>query len=340
MKRYPLVGYFLILTGAIIALYPQLRMHGAAIMTPYSQDECLNLEKNLAIQSQVTLTPNSSFSIDPAKTISLNSSTQKNRTYTDNTYIDYLAERALREAESAALKSTRSFMKEMMSPVEGNDNSFAEKLYSIGANARSLFKSESDYRDYVSKRFLEEITQNIDIKKNLDAVAFEYTDRLKRIAQIVAIESGLDVTNLPSITNITFKGLDGVLCKESWESTAQLSSTIQDQSKQGTDVQIVLCEIGLLMPTTLIVDLAIGLGFDTVANSFRDPVGKVAIDSHQASEALAERICFGSNQYQGIYSYLLDIAHDQNSQLRDALRESEACSSEKDINTFFETDHE
>jgi hypothetical protein len=230
-------------------------------------------------------------------------------------------------------------MKEMMAPVEANDHSFAEKLYSIGANARAISKSESEYRDYVTKRFYEELTRSTDIQKNLDAIAFEYLNRLDRIAQQISIESGLDVTNLPPVT-LTITEFDRLLRAEVRKAVGQASSTMQHQSRQGAIIQTVSFGIGLLMPTTFVVDLAIGLGIDTAADSFRDPVGQVAIDSHRAAEQLAERICFGTDQHQGLYAALLDIAHYQNGQLRETLRQSEAMSTPESMDAVFGGDHE
>ena len=232
-----------------------------------------------------------------------------------------------------------SFMKEMMAPLEANDHSFAEKLYSIGANAKAVTKNESEYRDYVSKRFYEELTRGTDIQASLDAIAYEYLNRLDRIAQQISIESGLDVANVPPVT-LTITDFDKILREEIRESVGQTTSTMQHQSRQGMAIQSVSFGIGLLMPTAFLVDLAIGMGIDTAANSFRDPVGAVAIDSHREAEQLAQRICFGTNQHQGLYAALLDIAHYQNGQLCETLRHSDAISEPVSLNAVFGDEHE
>ena len=110
---------------------------------------------------------------------------------------------------------------------------------------------------------------------------------------------------------------------------------MQKQARQGAAIQTVSFGIGLLMPTWFVVDLAIGLGIDTVADSFRDPVAQVAIDSHQAAEQLAERICFGTDQQQGLYAAFLDIASYQDRQLREILSTSIEASAPESLDAIF-----
>lgn len=337
MKRHQYIGLLLLLTGTGIALYPKF-CGNTPVSTPttvYRDDHGQQIDA----PTQVSLVPISPQPVAARATnpLALGVITQTVRAGT--THLDFLAERALREAEAAAQRAAMSFMKEMMAPVEANDHSFAEELYSIGANAKAISKDENEYRDYVAKRFYEELTRSTDIQKNLDAIAFEYLNRLDLIAKQIAIESGLDVTNLPTVT-LTIRDFDKLLRADIRESVGHTSSTMQHQARQGAVIQTVSFGIGLLMPTTFVVDLAIGLGIDTAADSFRDPVGQVAIDSHRAAEQLAERICFGSDQHQGLYAALLDIAHYQNRQLREILQQSEAISEPESMDAVFGGAHE
>jgi len=337
MRQHQYLGLLLLLAGAGIALYPKFcgntPVSTPATVPPVEHGQQINAP------TQVSLTPISPQPVPPRATKSLSLSTPTPTIHASGTHLDYLAERALREAEAAAQRAAMSFMKEIMAPVEANDRSFAEELYSIGANAKAISKSEPEYRDYVAKRFYEELTRSTDIQKNLDAIAFEYLDRLDRIAKQIAIESGLDVTNLPTVT-LTITDFDKLLRADIRESVGQTSSTMQQQARQGAVIQTVSFGIGLLMPTKFVIDLAIGMGIDTAADSFRDPVGQVAIDSHRAAEQLAERICFGADQHQGLYAALLDIAHYQNSQLREILRHGEALSEPESMDAVFGGAHE
>lgn len=259
--------------------------------------------------------------------------------HTDATYIDYLVDRALREAEAAALRATESFRKEMMAPVVANDRSFAERLYSIGANAEALRKNEAEYRTYVAERFYNELTKNNNIQANLDVIAFEYLNRLERIAQQTAIESGLDVTNLPTV-KFTIRDFDKLLRSDLRESIGPTASEMRYRSLEGTGIQLVSFGVGFLMPTMWVVDLAIGAGIDTTANMFRDPKGDVEIKAHNAVEILADRICFGTDQHQGLYVALLDLAHYHNEQLRETLINSEPISEPGCLEDFFKESDE
>lgn len=337
MRRHQYLGLLLLLTGAGIALYPEFCGNTPVpTQTAASRDDH---GQQIAAPTQLSLAPISpqNGAAHAKSPRSLGVSTQAARCVT--THLDYLAERALREAEAAAQRAAMSFMKEILAPVEANDLSFAEKLYSIGAKARAISKNESEYRDYVSERFYEELTRNTNIQENLDAIAFEYLIRLDRIANQIAIESGLDVTNLPTVT-FTVTDFDKLLRSDISESVAQTSSTMQHQARQGAVIGAVSIGIGLLMPTKFIVDVAIGEAIDQVADSFRDPVGQVAIDSHRAIDELAERICFGTEQHQGLYAALLDIAHYQNIQLRDILHQSESISEPETMNLDLEGAHD
>ena len=334
MRRHQYIGLFLLLAGAGIAFGPWFLGKKQEPRTAIGRD----IEKDHG--RQVASTPDSlapslpqPVAPRPATTLSSGTTTQVIQT-ANGAYIDSITRRALREAEAAAQRASRSFRKEMMAPLESNDRSFAEKLYSIVANAKAISKNESEYRDYVSKRFYEELTNGMDIQKNLDAVAFEYLNRLDRIANQTLLDSGLDVTNMPPVT-LTIKDFDNLLRAEIRESVGQTTSTMQLRSRQGMAVQTVSLGIGLLMPTTFLVDLAIGIGIDTTANTFRDPVGDVAIDAHKAAEQLADRICFGSEQHQGLYAALLDIAQYQNNQLHAALSQSDATSKPENLDAVF-----
>ncbi len=253
---------------------------------------------------------------------------------TPTSYIDYLTDRAMREAEAAAQKSAASFMKEILAPVEANDRSFAERLYTIGANARAVTKSEAAYREYVARRFYEEIASHSDLAGNLNAIAFEYLARLDRIAKQAMLDSGRDVTGIQPVT-LTLSDFDGMFRSEIRACVDQTASNMQSQARQGAAVQAVSFGIGLLMPTTFIADLAIGTGIDVAGNSFRDPEGQVAIDAHHAAEKLAEHICFGTDQKSGLHDALLVVARYQNAQLKKTLAAKMDESGAADIKAVF-----
>jgi hypothetical protein len=331
VKRHQYIGVFLIVIGCVIGIFSMLDRQTAR---PSNEDipSSQSSDDPTRVLPKIDLVPK-----DPS--VSQLPITAKQPTQTNATYIDYLLDRALREAEAAALRAAQSFRKEMMAPVQANDRSFAEKLYTIGANAKVFCKTEVAYRAYVAERFYEELKRNTDLQKNLDAVAFEYLDRLGRIAQQVAIESGRDVANLP-VTTLTINDFDKVLRADISDSIVETASEIQKQTMIGTTVQAVSFGIGLLMPTPLLVDLAIGAGIEAVSNSFRDPEGQVAIEAHRAVEGLADRICFGTDQHQGLYSALLDIAHYQNEQLRETLTNSDSISGAESLGDFFKESDE
>ena len=339
MRWYQNTGILLLLVGACIVLYPKIRVNAPASRPRLVSGVEQDMRRTLIEPEQfsISLSSQQSATLLGRTTLAVGISTQAYRT--SGSHVDYLVERALREAEAAAQRAAMSFMKEMMAPLEANDRSFAEALYSIGANAKAISKNESDYRDYVAKRFYDELTRGTDIQKNLDAIAFEYLNRLDRIAQQIAIESGLDITNLPTVT-LTISDFDKILRSDIRDSVGQASSTMQHQARQGAVIQSVSFGIGLLMPTTFIIDLAIGMGIDTVADSFRDPVGQVAIDSHRAAEQLAERTCFGADHDKGLYAALLDIAHYQNIQLREILNHSESMNTPEKVEAVFGRTHE
>jgi len=367
MRPHQYIGLIMLIAGASIAFGPKffstafkpsatpsssIQDSERQVMTSTSDDAVTRVPQSIIPSTTTTISINhqdhggqveTSTAVVPdrlpsgdsvgTKTASLGIPTQGPQTKRDD-FIDILAKRALREAEAAALRASNGFRKEMMAPLKANDRSFAEKLYSIGANAKAISKNESEYRKYVAERFYEELARGVDIQKNLDAVTFEYLNRLDRIANQTIIKSGLDVTNMPTVT-LTIKDFDNLLRAEIRESVGQTSSNMQRNARQGMAIQSVSLGIGLLMPTTFLVDLTIGLGLDTTANSFRDPLIDVKIDAHNAAEQLADRICFGTEQKQGLYAALLDIANYQNHQLKRALRQSESISEPESLNAVF-----
>jgi len=338
MRPQQYIGLFLLLVGVVIAFGPKF----FDMPNKPKQGRGTVNETNKEVQEG-----KSEPISKPAITLQPTESALKNldtppAPSSNKDYIAMLTQRALREAEAAAQRASKSFRKEMVAPLETNDRSFAEKLYTIGANARAISKNEAEYRDYVAKRFHEELTSCTDIRKNLDAVAFEFLTRLDRIGQQIAIESGLDITNLPN-TTITIKDFDNILKSNIKESVSTTTQEIQSQSKTGAAIQG--GTIAVTYPITvaltknhqvaLVIDLAISEAVSKVSEMYRDPIGGVAIEAHRAAEQLADRICFGTEQEEGLYEALLKIAHYHNRQLHAILRQSNATSEQESLDAVF-----
>ena len=262
---------------------------------------------------------------------------------TGQTHLDYLEERALAEAEAAAQRAALGFIKELITPVRDDSRSFAEELYSIGANAKAIYKSESDYSDYVSDLFYEELSKRVDVQENLNAVVYEYLDRLERIGQQVAIESGLDVGELPPVA-LTVNEFQGRLRQEIGEAVANTSDTMKEKSREGasllTGTTGVSIGLGMLIPIPVIDDLIIFAVADGVIGLFRDPVGDVALAANQSAELLAERICFGTDQRSGLYAALLEVAQSYNRRLRVVLEQSYGEADPESLAAMFGEEYE
>ena len=348
MSRNQHLGLLLLLAGGIIAFFPWFRALTNTHAPMFDKNQVAERSQLVTNPNHVQISLASSVQylvVTPAvatQGLSMSALIRPTRT----TYLNYLLDRASREAQAAAQRAASDFMKEMMAPVEANDCSFADRLYTIWANAMAVTKNESEYRDYVAQRFHEELTRSTDIRKNLDAIAFEYLTRLDRISQQTAIESGLDVTSLPAAT-LTITDFDKTLRADVNESVGPIAASMRSQSRQGTAIQAAsFVGAAILMPKTgdwradLLVDLAISEAITKISDMYRDPVGQVAIDVHRAAENLAKRICFGTDQHQGLYGALLDIAQYKNAQLRETLMHSESISEPARLNEVFEGNHE
>ena len=231
--------------------------------------------------------------------------------------LDPLFERARLEAEAAALRAARIFHQELVRPIEGDSaRSMAKALYSIVSNAHAVAHSRERYHRYVSDRFLEELKKRTDLEDNLQGALFAFSDRLNKIAQFVAIDSGRDVAQL-SMIDIATGDLTNRIERAVFESTGETSSTIQDESQTGAAIASVSLGVSLLTPLPVLADLVIFGLVDSVSSTYRDTEVRVAIDVQNSAETLADRLCFGSNDEPGgIYGMLLDIALSHNAELR------------------------
>lgn len=231
--------------------------------------------------------------------------------------LDPLFERARLEAEAAALRAARLFHQELVRPIEGDPaQSMAEALYSIASNARAVAHSKERYHRYVSDRFAEELRKRTDLEDNLQGALFAFSDRLNKIAQVVAIDSGRDVAQL-SMIDIAAGDLTNQIERAVLESTKETSSTMQDESQTGAAIAGISVGIGLISPLPVLDDLIVFGLVDIVTSTYRDPEGRVAIDAHNSAETLADRLCFGSeDEPGGIYGMLLDIALIHNAEIK------------------------
>lgn len=229
----------------------------------------------------------------------------------DGTHGDYLIERAWREAEAAAQRGAMEFRQVLLTPVRHDDEAFAKALYSVGANAKSVFKSKEKYREYVSARFYEEIARRVDIQDHLDGILFEYVDRLNRIAQQIAIESGLDIDELPFV-NLTMENYDQTVEAAIGKSVGGVSSSMRRQARSRGAMGVVIfgasVGVSFITPIPFVADLAVGGAVEAVVDNFRDPVGQVAMDSNRAVEQIADFICYGTEQNPGMHGVFLKMA--------------------------------
>ena len=302
MKRHQYVGMFLVVVGAAIIV--RSFSHGPLLYTRTPQPPGSGLPEQSDAQAVVLLSTTPPDG--PA-----------------SSHIDYLVNRALREADVAALRAATSIRRELLTPLERNDRSFAEKLYTLGANARALSFDEESYREYVAARYEKELWPVIaQTQSDLEAVVYEYLFTLDRIAQATALESGLDVEALPEVS---FDGTQytNMLRAELRHYVDRTASVMRSESRQGAAYQLTSFGLGLVMPTPLPVDLAIGAALDGVVEGFRDPVGAVAIEAHLGAEKFADRVCFGSEERpDGVRVALFEIARFQNAHLRTVLTDA------------------
>ncbi|HAS83240.1 MAG TPA: hypothetical protein DCS43_11360 [Verrucomicrobia bacterium] len=270
---------------------------------------------------------------DPDATVSTNVPTLSPAT-------EYLLDRALREAEASAQRAAHRFMQDMLKPIRVDGSNFAESLYSIGSTAQAVAKSETAYREYVARRFQEELAKRMDIRESLEASIFEFSHRLERIATQVVIESGLDVKDLPTV-RLEMGNFENILSEDLKASLGELTQGIQQQAREGATIETLSIGISLFLPTPFFIDVAIGQAVSELAEMFRDPEGHVEIVAHRAAEQLADRICFGTDRHGGLYAGLLDVAHFQNRQLRKLLITAEpvdnvdSVDDEKNLDTVF-----
>ena len=253
--------------------------------------------------------------------------------------LDYLAERALRESEAAAQRAATSLQQAMIAPIRDDSLSFADEIYSVGANAKALYKSGTEYRRYVAERYSEEYFRRTDVQDVLGAIVVEYLDCLERIAQQTAIESGLDVEELPRVA-LSVDDFPDMLRAEIRESVGGMADTMRRQSRKGTFIEAGSILLGFLATPYWLVDLAIGQGISGVGATFRDPVGDVAIDAHRSAAQLADRICFGTDRREGFYAVLLQVARNHNRRLRAELDQAgsetaEAAGAAEDLALLF-----
>lgn len=324
MTRPAIIGVVLVVAGAVLASFSNLETalgirarRGAA--TPPETAQKITL---VPVGSDSSRDANPSASFPALPTIP-----------TDRTLADCLMERAQLEIEAAAQRAAMAFMQALTATVREDNRSFAEELYSVGANARAIYKSDEDYRAFVAHRFYEELSRRTDLQDNLNAAVFEYLNRLERVGQQVAIESGLNVEVLPPVA-LTVNEFQGRLRQEIGEAVANTSDTMQEKSREGasllTATTVASIGLGMLIPIPVIDDLIIFAVVDGVIGLFRDPVGDVAIAANQSAEQLAERICFGTDQRSGFYAALLDVGQGYNRRLRAVLELAAAEPDEAD----------
>jgi len=330
IKKHQIVGGILILAGCGIIIIPQFQSATTSLPSPPLTAE----QKQWISQQQepANTLPATEQAGHPAG--ALEPLLAMASPAVDSALVDYLADRALREAEAAAQRAALQLMQAITQPLQNDGEAFAEALYSIGANAKSLYQNETDYRNYVAGRFKEELEQRSELQDTLDAILFEYTHRLDRIANQIAIESGLDVPTLPTVT-LDFNDFEQFVNQDIRATIAGTADSIEKQTRQGATIEVVSIGIGLLMPTPLLLDLAIGLAIGAAADTFRDPVGQVQMDAQHSAELLAERICFGTSEQDGLYGVLLGIAACQSRQLRETLMQAKPFSNDLGLELVF-----
>lgn len=255
-----------------------------------------------------------------------------------DSYSELLLERALRESQNEAKKAAKSLMREMLAPLQADEDSFAEKLYNITSAAKGLGGNDEEYRAYVANRFAKEILADGVLQENLNAIAQEYLYALQRISSQVVIESGRDVSSFPevSITNLDF---EKIICDDAANSMDTIATAMVHETRVGAAVNVVSIGAGVacnfLVPVPFVVDFAVGVAVDFVVGGFRDSTGNIAIGAISSAEQLTEFVCFGTEEHMGFYQSLLRMSQFHNDQLRALLKSAEGMPSmREDANTF------
>lgn len=238
----------------------------------------------------------------------------------DEAFVVDLLERARWESEAAATRAAHVFRKAMLVKVDADGAAFLERLAG-SANKGALTKSKDEYEAYISSRIVDELNKDRALEEELEAACIQYFHDLERIAQEVAIQSGLDVTSLPAI-ELTISDFDGLLREGVRGSSRRLANTMQRETQTSAAIGAVSMGASLFLPTPFLIDLAVGLAIDKAIEGYRDTGVKLEAQSNEALEELADRICLGSQESPGLYAALLDIASYHNEQLSKMLSEA------------------
>jgi hypothetical protein len=299
MKKHQYVGIACIIAGLTVALLPESGQ-------PSSKEPGPDTERD---SSKIVLLPKlEELELEP---ITEDPPAQVG-------HLEILLDRALREAEVAAQESMFHLMEELLDPVRGNGSSFAERLGGLSTSTKAVFEDEEAFREHVAQRFYDELMKDAQLEENLEAIIAEFLYELERISQRVALESGLDVPEWPEVT-LSGDDFVGILREEIHQTIGGTSSLMQAQARQRAAIGLVSCGVGLVMPTPLLIDLAIGYVLDAAiqaaVDAFQDPDGALAIEVQRSANELAQRICFGSAEHVGFYAVLLDFARFHNDRL-------------------------
>lgn len=235
-------------------------------------------------------------------------------------FIKDLLERARWESEAAATRAAHAFRKAMLIKVDSDGETFLKRLSGI-AYKDVLTKSKDEHAALLSARMIEVLNKDRSLEEELEAVCVQYFHDLERIAQEVAIQSGMDVQSLPVI-ELTISDFDGLLREGVRGSSRRLANSMQKEARISAVIGVASLGVGLRMPTPFLVDLAISVAIDKAIEGYRDVDVKLEALSNEAVEQLADNICLGSAASPGLYAALLDIARYHNEQLSKMLSEA------------------
>lgn len=241
--------------------------------------------------------------------------------YPSDQFLHDLLESALWESEAAATRAAKELRAALLEKIEEDSGAFLEKLYNLSTTKKELTASKEKHRTFVADKMFAELNANQELNERLAAISFQFLHDLERIAQEVAIQSGLDVEELPAIT-LSIDDFDGMLRDDLRLSSEQFASSARSEGRTSVAIGTVSMGVSLFLPTKFLVDLTIGFAVDSAIEQYRDANTRLEAKLNHSLEELADRICFGDVDRPGLYAAFLDVAYYHNNYMTQLIARS------------------
>ena len=232
------------------------------------------------------------------------------------TYDDYLLARARREIASQAGITVHNIQQSIAALGAAQRQAMLAELHGLRQSATAPFNTQDRYVEKVSTILLKHLNKNGVLEQTIKVELDQYFYVVEQYEEWVRMESGLDVSNQDTPTSTPPTDVTGTVLRDTVHTSfADYAGNIKRMNRNTAGIESFFVGTTVLAmvyyPAYASVEAAVSLVAWGIISYARDVEGRSGVELENGVEKLADAVCFGVDDYPGLYASLLAFAEER-----------------------------